>query len=65
MVEEGCTGALVPPGDAAALAAALEPLLADAGRARAMGEAGRVRAIERFSIASESRGIAEVVRGLV
>jgi len=64
MVDEGRTGSLVPPGDAAALAAALEPLLADAGRARAMGEAGRARAIERFSITSESRGIAEVVRGL-
>jgi mannosyltransferase len=55
----------VPPGDAEALAAALEPLLAEPSRAGAMGEAGRVRAIERFSIASESRGIAEVVRGLV
>jgi mannosyltransferase len=65
MVEEGCTGSLVPPGDAEALAAALEPLLAEPSRAGAMGEAGRVRAIERFSIASESRGIAEVVRGLV
>jgi len=46
---EGETGFLVPPGDARALAQALERVLADAELARRMGEAGRARAVERFS----------------
>jgi mannosyltransferase len=64
MVEEGRSGTLVAPDDAAALAAALEPLLADPSRSAAMGAAGRVLAVEHFSIAGEARGIAAVVRGL-
>ncbi|HET8646158.1 MAG TPA: glycosyltransferase [Vicinamibacteria bacterium] len=40
-VEHGVTGALVPPEDPAALAAALEPLLADSGLRAAQGAAGR------------------------
>lgn len=43
VVEEGKTGLLVPPGDDAALADAIESLLDDPARARAMGEAGRSR----------------------
>ncbi len=44
LVEPGVSGLLVPPGDAAALAGALDGLLADpAARAR-MGQAGRLRA---------------------
>jgi alpha-maltose-1-phosphate synthase len=49
VVDDGVTGLLVPPGDEAALAAALNALLADPGRARAMGQAGRARAVEEFS----------------
>ncbi len=49
LVEDGVTGLLVPPGDAAALAAALESVLKDPGRAEAMGAAGRARWEERFS----------------
>jgi glycosyltransferase involved in cell wall biosynthesis len=48
-VEDGVTGRLVPPGDAAGLAEALAEMLADAGRRRAMGEAGRRRFLERFT----------------
>ncbi len=44
LVRDEIDGILVPPGDAAALAAALEHVLADPARARAMGEAGRERA---------------------
>lgn len=40
-VRHGVTGALVPPGDAAALAAALRPLLADRDLAERLGAAGR------------------------
>jgi glycogen(starch) synthase len=43
------TGLLVPPGDAAALAAAIASLLDNPDRAGAMGEAGRHRAENHFS----------------
>jgi glycosyltransferase involved in cell wall biosynthesis len=49
MVADGETGYVVPVDDAARLAAALERLLRDPARARAMGEAGRARAAARFS----------------
>jgi len=43
IVREAETGLLVPPGDPVALAGALERLLADPSRARAMGARGRAR----------------------
>lgn len=49
IVADGETGLLVPPGDPAALAAALHALLADPPRARRMGAAGRARVAARFS----------------
>jgi glycosyltransferase involved in cell wall biosynthesis len=48
-VLDGVTGHVVPPRDPEALAAALEPLLTDAGARRRMGGAGRARVVERFS----------------
>lgn len=48
-VVDGETGFLVPPSDPPALSAAIERLLSDPVRARAMGEAGGARARERFS----------------
>ncbi|WP_242344992.1 glycosyltransferase family 4 protein [Anaeromyxobacter terrae] len=48
IVRDGETGLLVPPGDAGALAHALERLLADPARARAMGARGRDRVAARF-----------------
>jgi len=47
-VVDGETGLVVPAGDAAALAAALISLLGDRDRARAMGQAGRRRALEHY-----------------
>ena len=47
-VEDGVTGLLVPEGDVAGMGAAIAALLADPGRAAAMGAAGRARALERL-----------------
>lgn len=49
IVEDGVSGLLVPPGDAAALAAALQRVLESPDLARRLGEAGRRRLHERFS----------------
>ncbi len=46
----GVTGLLVPPGDAAALATALRPLLLDAGLRQRMGTAARRRVAEDFTL---------------
>jgi glycosyltransferase involved in cell wall biosynthesis len=51
IVVDGQTGALVPPEDPDALAAAASALLDDPARARALGEAGRERAASEFSVA--------------
>ena len=48
-VEDGVSGILVDPTDVGAAAEALVSLLMDPGRARAMGEAGRKRVLERFT----------------
>lgn len=48
IVRDGVTGVLVPPGEAAPLAAAIERVAGDAALARRMGEAGRERALARF-----------------
>ncbi len=56
-IVHGETGLLAPARDAGALAEAIASLLGDAERRKGMGEAGRVRAEERFSI---DRMVAEV-----
>ena len=49
VVQHGETGLLVPPGDAPALADALQTLLLNANRRETMGRAGRIRAETHFS----------------
>jgi len=49
-VVDGETGFLVPPSDAPAIARALEVLLADPPKRTSMGDAGRRRAREMFSL---------------
>jgi mannosyltransferase len=65
VVEDGVTGLLTPPGDVDALVAALEPLMRDPGSAEAMGERGRERVLEKFSLDAEANRIADVYRTLV
>jgi glycosyltransferase involved in cell wall biosynthesis len=48
LVEDGVSGLLVPPGEAAPLARAIERLGGDLALAAQMGRAGRGRALERF-----------------
>ncbi len=48
VVENGVTGLVVPRGDSTALAQAIGSLLADPERRRAMGQAGRARALRLF-----------------
>jgi mannosyltransferase len=65
VVEDGVTGVLTPPGDVDALVAALEPLMRDPASAAQMGERGRARVLEKFSLDAEAATIAEVYRTLV
>jgi mannosyltransferase len=62
VVVDGESGLLVPPGDVAALVAALEPLMADPQRAAELGRKGRARVIAEFSIDAEVERIAAVHR---
>ena len=49
VVADGVTGLLVPPGDEASLATAINTLIRDPGRAAALGARGRERAVAEFS----------------
>ena len=54
-------GGIIYRGDSAeALANALEPLLRDPGRARALGQAGRQAALKDFEIGTMAQRMAEV-----
>jgi len=62
MVTDGVHGRLVPPGDADALAGALEELLGDPAARRRMGAACRELALERFDRQVFRRRIAALYR---
>jgi glycosyltransferase involved in cell wall biosynthesis len=63
LVETGETGMLVPAEDPAALAAAIETLLADPALRRRVGEAGRAR-VERLDDVEVARRLATLYRAL-
>lgn len=60
MVVDGTTGMLVPPRAPEALAAAIETLVRNPERARQMGDAGRARALEVFSIPRHVSSVASL-----
>ncbi len=64
IVEDGVNGALVPPRDAASLAAANVRALKDEGWRRRMGEAGLARVRERFTVDRMVEQTAAVYRRL-
>ena len=59
-IDDGVDGRLVPPGDPAALARALAPLLSDADTARALGRAGRARVARDYAPQPHVERIEEV-----
>lgn len=65
MVEDGVTGLLVPPRDAAALARAVGSLLADPARGRSIGRAAQQRAAERFSLEATVRATEQLYERLL
>lgn len=62
VVVDGETGILVPPRDPAALAQAIEILLANPERARAMGAAGRERVRRFFTVEKMARSVMALYR---
>lgn len=64
IVEDGRNGLIVPPGDAAALTAALVALLTDSPRRAAMGEAARHWALANGSVEAMAERYQAVYRGM-
>jgi mannosyltransferase len=64
IISEGMTGTLVPPGDVAAMIAAIRPLLADSELRLRFGAAARDRVTREFSLAREAAAIDDVYRQL-
>ncbi len=62
VVQHDKTGVLVKPGDRAALARALDDLLARGGRGSDLGRAGRLYALSAFAPESAARRYAEIYR---
>jgi glycosyltransferase involved in cell wall biosynthesis len=62
VIQNERTGVLVKPGDRAALATALDDLLAREGRGAALGRAGRLYALSAFAPESVARRYAEIYR---
>src|SRR6056297_1847118 len=64
LVEEGVSGRIIPPGDAAGLAAAIRALAEAGPEARAeMGMAGRKRVESAFDVTREARWILDLFEG--
>jgi glycosyltransferase involved in cell wall biosynthesis len=64
MVEQGINGELAPERDPKAICAAMERLIVDPARARAMGDKGRQIAREKFSIEESGRQLWRLFEGI-
>jgi colanic acid/amylovoran biosynthesis glycosyltransferase len=64
MVADNVSGFLVPPGDPAALADALDKVVGDKELARRFGENGRKRARATFSVEASASSLRELFQGL-
>jgi glycosyltransferase involved in cell wall biosynthesis len=62
MMVEGKTGLLVPPSDVHALAGAIDELLHNPGRSRAMGKAGREHVLRNFDQETMVEATARLLR---
>jgi glycosyltransferase involved in cell wall biosynthesis len=60
LVAHGRTGLVVPPGDVAAFAAALDALIADVPRREEMGRRARERAVADFSVGRQVDALVDV-----
>ena len=60
VIENDVTGVLVPAGNIAALAAALEKIVADPDRREKLGRAGRIAALAKFSPPAVSKRYLEI-----
>lgn len=63
-VEDGRTGLLAPRGDARKLAQAISRVIDDPALARAMGEAGRQRVLERFTWEMSARQLVHLIESV-
>jgi len=65
IIQDGRTGILVSPGDSAALAAALDAVIAEPERARTLGAAGRIYALSTFAPESAAQRYADIYKKVV
>lgn len=65
MVADGITGYLVPPADSESLAKAITNLLQDPQKARAMGEEGRKKVQEKFTVETMTEEYEKLYQELV
>jgi glycosyltransferase involved in cell wall biosynthesis len=62
VIQDGRTGILVSPGDSAALAAALDAVIAEPDRARTLGAAGRIYALSAFAPESAAQRYSDIYK---
>ncbi|HEX5243533.1 MAG TPA: glycosyltransferase family 4 protein [Tepidisphaeraceae bacterium] len=64
-VEDGVNGRMVPPGDSAAIVAAVKAMIEDPTKRLAMGTAGRERAEKWFDAQRNYRSLVSLLKGVV
>ena len=65
VIEDGVSGLLVPPGDSEELADAVDRLLGDESRRRALGTEARIRILERFTWSETARQTSALYREVI